>query len=824
MKKLFGHKPKVKPNSGSRDFADEIPRSSPPVATPLYQKLATHGTPIQTIPVHAQSQHKEPTEEDCPQPQQPQQPQQLHHPTPPSINVVPRTQSFGSLPPNKSPKIPSSAPPRSSSPASSVATITNVSISTKATRQPDRDSRKKNQSTAPVALSILRALEPPRAEIKINPTRSQSEERHTVSESGYSHRDRERDVGEKRDAGEKKEKRGFWGGRDKEREKEREREREREIMLQREKDRTGERGGDRLGDRLGERDRDRGREIWREDESTAKLTHMIGFLTATAAEDWTLLMDVCDRASSSESNAKAAIRALRYEFKSGSPAAQLSAARLWFFMLLNSSDIFIYQSTSRKFLDALEELLSSPRTSPVVRERLLEVVAAAAYASGNKKGSRHERDGFRGLWKRVKPSDKPDEGIPFDTDDAMFQPPNTGQGAGYDIPIVSYQESSPLPIDSTPVTPIPAANTKRKSPVRNHIISPDEDMRRLFQECTIGQGNAALLSQALAHSKPEDLKKKEIIKEFYDKCRSSQELIYAQIPWASAGAEHSRAINDKADIARKHTNSTELNLAVDDSGVPVEQTMEEKLLAALLVANADLMEALQQYEDLQRVALERKTEERSRKELRIERKHRDLENLALSELSASNTSSRPSTPRSRPHTPQHPNLVHPLPQHPPSSEADHDPIFIAPSLAPPPAAPHGPRSPAPISLHTRTPSPGTPRVDSYMNGHDVHENIQMPSLNGFNDDYPFAKPSAKALGKRRVVELDNLSDPPDDVDDVYFDKEHPFASGDGADPEFEDENDARRHQPPVHFVYDAVAERMRQRLEGREELVDNRVH
>jgi hypothetical protein len=54
-------------------------------------------------------------------------------------------------------------------------------------------------------------------------------------------------------------------------------------------------------------------------------------------------------------------------------------------MLRNSSEIFISQSTSRKFLDALEELLSSPKTSPVVRERVLEVVAAAAYASGNSK-------------------------------------------------------------------------------------------------------------------------------------------------------------------------------------------------------------------------------------------------------------------------------------------------------------------------------------------------------------------------------------------------------------------------------------------------------
>jgi hypothetical protein len=53
---------------------------------------------------------------------------------------------------------------------------------------------------------------------------------------------------------------------------------------------------------------------------------------------------------------------------------------------------------------------------------------------------------------------------------------------------------------------------KRKSPTRNRIIPPEEDMRRLFQECKIGQGNASLLSQALALTKPEDLKRKEIIK------------------------------------------------------------------------------------------------------------------------------------------------------------------------------------------------------------------------------------------------------------------------------------------------------------------------
>lgn len=45
----------------------------------------------------------------------------------------------------------------------------------------------------------------------------------------------------------------------------------------------------------------------------------LGYLTATASEDWTLVLEVCDRASASESNAKEAVRALRREFKYDTP-------------------------------------------------------------------------------------------------------------------------------------------------------------------------------------------------------------------------------------------------------------------------------------------------------------------------------------------------------------------------------------------------------------------------------------------------------------------------------------------------------------------------
>ena len=41
----------------------------------------------------------------------------------------------------------------------------------------------------------------------------------------------------------------------------------------------------------------------------------VAYLTATASEDWVLVLEVCDRACATENNAKEAVRALRREFK-----------------------------------------------------------------------------------------------------------------------------------------------------------------------------------------------------------------------------------------------------------------------------------------------------------------------------------------------------------------------------------------------------------------------------------------------------------------------------------------------------------------------------
>ncbi|KAE9403811.1 hypothetical protein BT96DRAFT_917357 [Gymnopus androsaceus JB14] len=658
-------------------------------------------------------------------------------------------------------------------------------------------------------------------------------------------------------------------------------------------------------------------------------------------------------------------------------------------MLRNSSDVFITQCTSRKFLDTLEDLLtntgggpfsSGKGTSPVVRERVMDVLAAAAYASGTKRDT-----GFRGLWRKVKPVDKPDEGIPFDTDDAMFNPPVAGNGRG------SYYETNPpsaVPYDPKgasvnvntyydPTNTPQSGNEhkkergerdrdrdregrhkerehrdkgdrehrhkdrehrdkdKEKKSSRNRIIPLEEDIRRLFQECKIGLGNAGLLSQALVHAKVEELKKGErgeVIKEFRLKCLSSQELIAAQIPWATAGAERSRRekeremqllygeTNDAIPRAKDKQRTRDRSIAelADAAGIPGrespvdEQTIEEKLLAALLEANGELLAALVQYDDLQRVAIERKTEEKSRKETRMDRRAiATLEQLQQVEEDASTGaggSAAMRRSRSRSPSPAASNeasavaVQHPFPQHPhsllphPAQQlaAQHPPHTHSPeipgqTLAPPRAPPHGPRSPASMQGHartgsagnipSRTPSPNTPSMDSSSWGTGTAESVggsaagpagstmgssDRDILNGLSslsiaksrvartgsradesdeDILTPIKPSAKALGKRRI-EVGDDPEPSFNPDDLYYDHNkdggstvdsyNPYAESDihipsteGYNSESDDSESAyypdgrprsrngilhHLHHPPVHFVYDAAAERTRQRI------------
>jgi hypothetical protein len=86
----------------------------------------------------------------------------------------------------------------------------------------------------------------------------------------------------------------------------------------------------------------------------------------------------------------------------------------------------------------------------------------------------------------------------------------------------------------------------------------------------------------------------------------------AQIPWATAQADRSRE-----ELRR---------LYMDENGMesrPIPTSKEEELLAALLGANQDLLEAFRIYDDLEMLGVaeleQREVEERSRKETKLDR-------------------------------------------------------------------------------------------------------------------------------------------------------------------------------------------------------------
>jgi hypothetical protein len=80
-------------------------------------------------------------------------------------------------------------------------------------------------------------------------------------------------------------------------------------------------------------------------------------------------------------------------------------------------------------------------------------------------GKEKDKDGFRALWCRLKPADKPEAGVPFDTDDAMFSPPVVSLPR----PLSQYSLETPIfaqsfSQDDLSTTPPPP----ERSPVRTY--------------------------------------------------------------------------------------------------------------------------------------------------------------------------------------------------------------------------------------------------------------------------------------------------------------------------------------------------------------------
>lgn len=76
--------------------------------------------------------------------------------------------------------------------------------------------------------------------------------------------------------------------------------------------------------------------------------------------------------------------------------------------------------------------------------------------------------------------------------------------------------------------------------------------------------------------------------------------MFAQIPWATSSAERSRNNRVTSEDPAGHEESSVLDLSKD----PSELTVEEHLLAALLISNEELVESLRMYDDWERLGFE----------------------------------------------------------------------------------------------------------------------------------------------------------------------------------------------------------------------------
>ncbi|KDN33953.1 hypothetical protein RSAG8_12952, partial [Rhizoctonia solani AG-8 WAC10335] len=272
-----------------------------------------------------------------------------------------------------------------------------------------------------------------------------------------------------------------------------------------------------------EMEEERGKEKEREREQTRhrgiendrtqwEMSRLIGYATSTSVEDWSVVMEICDKVNLSDSEAKEASKALKKDIEFGRPAVQLSAAKLWAILMWNCSQYFIIHTTTRKFLGKIEEVVLSSTTSPVVRDRLVEVVGGSVYLLGDSKNLKP----YQSTWKKLRLQLKlnhPLDGLEIPAGDPILNPtPHRPLSSLRYFPPNEHVQLDVVPNivtvtqGLTRVAPEPAPLVERKNTrdgerrrdrVQNvestyGLISPEENMRRLGRSHLLNLGSDAL--------------------------------------------------------------------------------------------------------------------------------------------------------------------------------------------------------------------------------------------------------------------------------------------------------------------------------------------
>ncbi|CAE6477270.1 unnamed protein product, partial [Rhizoctonia solani] len=176
-----------------------------------------------------------------------------------------------------------------------------------------------------------------------------------------------------------------------------------------------------------------------------EMSRLIGFATSTCVEDWEGIKAICDRVNQSDSEAKEACKALRRDIKFGLPTTQLSASRLWAILMQNCAQYFVAHTTNRNFLGVIENVVLSPATTSVVRDRLVEVVGTSVYLLKDSRNVKSYQSTWRKLRLQLKLIYSP-EGLKTPVDDTFwnFSPPKSMSSSPTELGHPSVKETSDL--------------------------------------------------------------------------------------------------------------------------------------------------------------------------------------------------------------------------------------------------------------------------------------------------------------------------------------------------------------------------------------------
>ncbi|ELU45222.1 protein tyrosine kinase domain-containing protein [Rhizoctonia solani AG-1 IA] len=351
-----------------------------------------------------------------------------------------------------------------------------------------------------------------------------------------------------------------------------------------------------------------GRDV-RGDRTSWKMSRLAEYAIHSHMEDREAVAELCNKLGidpqETEESFKVLVNNIRLVLVC---PVQVSAAKLWVVMIYRCRPYFASHTHEQTLLETVEEVALGPRTSLVVRDRLVEAVGASVFLLKDAE----TLGPYRSTWTKLRQSLEltyPDEGIVIIDEDQIIsaksfiapsapsRSPSSGPSSHNSIDdsssAGSKQDTGQVATDGS--TDQENEQCLTRSPAMGNepgprTSGPVGDVKWLFEECESARGNCRILSESLLHTTLDSILKDPLIKVRHRNCfrestMTSKEIIEAHIETATVSAGSARAKRSSNDSSNSATRSA-----------------EEQLLQALVTTQAEIKYTLQSYDELAELA------------------------------------------------------------------------------------------------------------------------------------------------------------------------------------------------------------------------------